>query len=96
MDKSTTVNGGGVFYVCTSNSCVVYKYFHTVHHFMCNCYNKLHDKQQQNVCCSKIKYYDGWFLRKLLHKHLILCNALHNIYVAQKWLKYDLYYTKTG
>ena len=51
-----------LLYVCTSNSCVVYKYFHTVHHFMCNCYNKLHDKQQQNVCCRKKKYDDGWWL----------------------------------
>ena len=32
---------------------------------------------------------------KLLHKHHILRYALHNIIVAQKWLKYDVYYTKT-
>ena len=32
---------------------------------------------------------------KLLHKHLILRYAQHNNFVAQKWLKYDVYYTKT-
>ena len=32
----------------------------------------------------------------LLRKRLILRYALHNIIVAQKWLKYDLYCSKTG
>ena len=47
-------------------------------------------------------YYTLWTLctnssitESLLHKHLILRYAQHNIIVAQKWLKYDVYYTKT-